>query len=112
MARVLRQVALGHVVLALARGEVHQGDPLRLDEGVDGGHEVLGHGVHEGRGNEGPAPVVLEEPNDARLVHQLGLVDVEVHPVDALDLQAHVVSEDIGGTSRYGHRRLRSTLLL
>jgi hypothetical protein len=27
-------------------------------------------------------------------------IDVEIHPVDALDLEQHVISEDIGDTAR------------
>jgi hypothetical protein len=30
---------------------------------------------------------------------ELGGIDVQVHPVDALDLQGHVVDEHIGGSA-------------
>ena len=32
---------------------------------------------------------------------------VEKHPVDALDLEHRVIGQDIAGTARYGHDRLR-----
>jgi hypothetical protein len=31
---------------------------------------------------------------------QLGHVDVAVHPVDALDLEHHVIGEDLGDSAR------------
>jgi hypothetical protein len=40
---------------------------------------------------------------------QLGHVDVEVHPVDALHFEGDVIGEDFGGTAGYGHIGLRST---
>ena len=90
------QVPVGHVVLALALGEVDQVEAPVLDEAVDAEHEVFADRVHERRGDEGHPPVALEEPDDPRRVHELGLVEVQVHPVDALDLQGYVVGEDVG----------------
>jgi hypothetical protein len=37
-----------------------------------------------------------EERGDATVVLQPGLIDVEVHPVDAFDFQSHVLLEDFG----------------
>lgn len=38
-----------------------------------------------------------EESGDATIGLEPGLVDVEVHPVDAFDFQSHVVLDGIGG---------------
>jgi hypothetical protein len=43
--------------------------------------------------------VTLEEPDHAELVLQLGLVEVEVHAVDALHLKGHVLGEDLTGAA-------------
>ena len=93
------QVLMGDVVFALPRGKVHQRHALLLDELVDRGHKRLGDGVHQHRGDNRVAPVTLEEPDHAELVLQLGLVEVEVHPVDALDLKRHVLGEDLAGAA-------------
>ena len=90
------QVVLGHIVLALALGEVDEVEAPVGHEAVDAHHEALGDRVHEGGGDEGHPTVALEEPDDPRRVHELGLVQIQVHPVDALDLQGDVVGEDIG----------------
>ena len=41
-----------------------------------------------------------EERGDPRAVLQPGLVEVEVHPVDRLDLEQHVIGQHIGGRTR------------
>ena len=89
-------VLLGDVVLALPLGEGDQGDLFLLDEALDRGDEGLAHRVHEGRGGEGLAAVEAEEGGDAAVGLQPGLIDVEVHAVDAFDFQSHVVLEDFG----------------
>jgi hypothetical protein len=40
-----------------------------------------------------------EEVGDAVSPRQFGLVAVQVHPIDALELHGHTVSEDISGTA-------------
>ncbi len=87
---------MGHVVLALPGAEVDQIHALVGDEAVDGRHEGLRDRVHEHRGHEREPPVELEEAHHPEIVLQTRLVEVEVHPVDALDFQRDVVAEDIG----------------
>ena len=87
-----RRYSCGDVVLALALGEGDQGDLFLLDEALDRGDEGLAHGVHQGRGGEGLAAMEAEEAGDAAVGLQLGLIDVEVHAVDAFDFQGHVVA--------------------
>ena len=58
--------------------------------------EGLADRVHEGRRGEGLAAVEAEERRDTTVGLQAGLIDVEVHAVDAFDLKGDVVVEDIG----------------
>ncbi len=43
---------------------------------------------------------------------QFGLIEIEVHAIDALDFQSHMVTHDFGHAARYTHDWLRSTLIL
>jgi hypothetical protein len=53
-------------------------------------------------------PAVSAEELD-HAVDVLKLWDVQVaYPVDRLDLQGHVIGQDIGNAARYGHHKLRS----
>jgi hypothetical protein len=47
--------------------------------------------------------VALEEADHAQLMLQLGLVQVQVQPVDALKLEGHMVVEHVCGGSGYRH---------
>ena len=49
------------------------------------------------------AAVPDEEPRDTAAIGQPGLPHVEIHPVDRLDLEHHVIVEDISDCARYGH---------
>ncbi len=89
-------VLFGDVVLALPLGEGDQRDLLLLHEVHDGRDEVRAHGRHESRGGEYLTAVEAEERRDAAIGLQAGLIDVEVHAVDAFDLQSHMILEDLG----------------
>ena len=67
------------------RGEI-------LDRSDKGGAH---RGHQRGRGKRVPA-VVAEEADHAALILQAGHVQVEGHPVDALDLQGDMLGEDLG----------------
>jgi hypothetical protein len=43
---------------------------------------------------------------------QTGLIHIQIHPIDALDLKGHVISQHISGATSYGHGRLRSSQAL
>ena len=88
------QVPLGEVVLAFL-AEVHQVQAVRLSEVVDVRDEGLGHRIHQRGRGELITPVPDEEDRHPAAVLQPGLIDVEVHPVDALDLQHHVIGQDV-----------------
>jgi hypothetical protein len=92
---------------------------LTLDE-IDPRHAlVAGKAAHRrteaitdrrqrrGRGDRQPQ-LAVHEPHQPRLVPQLRHVDVEVHPIDALHLEQHMIVEDISHAARYRHDGLRS----
>jgi hypothetical protein len=93
------QVLVHDVVLALALGEVHPRHPLLAAKrciaatnasviGSSGAVEAIGSRRWP-RSSPTPAGVL-----------QLRHVDVEIHPVDALHLEHHVIVEDIGDAAR------------
>src|SRR5713226_8352194 len=53
------------------------------------------------------AEVLPEEAHNPHLVLELGDVAIEVHPIDPLDLQCHVLAQDFRHTACYTHFRLR-----
>jgi len=84
---------------------------LTLDE-VDPGHLlVAGEAAHPGaervgdltqrggRGDRQPE-LTLDVAQQPTGVLQLRHVDVAIHPVDALDLEHHMIGEDIGDGAR------------
>src|SRR5262249_3145378 len=99
---------LGDIVLALALGEGDQRDLLARDEPLDRGDEGLADRLHEDRGRKRLPAVEAEERGDATVRLKARLVHVEVHAVDALDLEGDVAAQDIGDGPWYGHRWLRS----
>lgn len=99
----------GDVVLALLLGKGDEVHTLLLDEGFHLADEGGTDRLHERRGGEGMSAVIAEKGSDADLGLQFRLVDVEVHAVDALDFQGHMVGHDIGNAAWYTHGWLRSS---
>jgi hypothetical protein len=93
------QEPLGDVVLALL-AEVHQFQAAGGDEVMDVRDERLRHRVHQRRGRKLVTAVPDEEAASPGAVLQPGLPDVEVHPVDALNLETHMIGKDISNSSR------------
>src|SRR5688572_25302271 len=50
----------------------------------------------------------MQIADQPRRVLQLRDIDVEIHPIDALHLEPHMLGQDISDGSRYGHDGLRS----
>src|SRR5580658_62827 len=98
-----RQVFLHHIILALALVELHQRNLLLFREMLHRRHEGFGHGVHQGRRGEFVAAVTAEKLGDSAFALQHRHVDIEIHPVDALQLESHMVIEDIGDALWYAH---------
>ena len=86
----------GDVFLTLAGVERDQRDALGRHEGVDGGPEPLADRFHHHRRGEGLPAVLAKEVDHAAFRLQPGDVEVEVHPVDALQLPGDVVGDDVG----------------
>ena len=93
------QVLVHHVVFALVLDEV---DPRHLGgfrERMDRGDEpVADPGQGCGRGERQPQ-MLLEIADHPAHMLQPRLVDVAIHPVDALDLEDDMVGEDLGDTA-------------
>jgi len=102
------QVRGHHVVLPLPGGEGEERNLLPGCEGLDRPDEGLADRVHQSRGGDRVPAVVPEEPDHPALRLELGDVHVEVHPVDALHFQGHVVAEDLRHGSWYTYGWLRS----
>ncbi len=56
--------------------------------------------------------VMAEQPDYPLVMLPLQHMDVQVHPVDALDIQLHFRAQHIGHRMRYSNLRLRSSLAL
>ncbi len=97
----LGQKLLGKVVLTLTRGEADQLQAPRGDEAMDIGDERLGHRIYQRRGRVVLTAVADEEALDPTAVGQPRLPDVEIHPVEGLHLEHHMIVEDISDTARY-----------
>lgn len=55
------------------------------------------------------AAMKAKEASHAFIMLQLRLVHVEVHAIETFDFQSDMLLDDIGDTSCYAHRWLRST---
>jgi hypothetical protein len=64
------------------------------------GDEPLGHLGQQSRRSIGEPAVANEEARRLGCVLQPRLVQVEVHPVDRLDLECNVAGQDIGNGAR------------
>lgn len=94
---------LGALVLALASLEADQVDVALAGEGLDGGHEAARHRGHQGRGGHRAAAHLAEEPGRPARGLQQRLVEIEVEPVDALDLQGDMLGDGFGDVGCRSH---------
>ena len=90
---------LGHVVLAFLAERDHL-QPACGDEPVDGGDERLGHRIDQRGGSAAAAAVTNENPCTPPPVSPGAPAHVAIHPVDAFDLELHVIRQDIAGGAR------------
>src|SRR5882724_4073081 len=98
----LLEVGGGDIDLALPGWEGDHLDPVVLSEG---GHRLavgVPHGPEQGRGGDGVAPVIVQEVDDAAGGLQLGLVDVAIDAVEALNVEDDVALEQLGERRRGG----------
>jgi hypothetical protein len=88
------------VVLALTLDEVHPRHLIHGREPVDRRNEPVGDLRQRCRRGDLHTKLALQIADQSRRVLQLGHIDVQVHPVDALDLEPHVIGKDISDGAR------------
>src|ERR1700736_739542 len=87
----------GHdLILALSLLELDQGHSVLLRKAFGSGHKALGHRFHENRGGDGLAPVAAKKSHHPAFVLQGGHINIQIHPVNRLELEGDVVLENLG----------------
>jgi hypothetical protein len=90
-----------HRVLALPLFKLHEGNLMPGRKVFERPHKAPRHRTHQRRRRQRLAAVVAKEPVDAMLVLQARHIDIQVHPVDPLDRQAHMTLYDLGDALCY-----------
>jgi len=89
------EVLLHHLVLAFPLGEVPHRNIVSGGKVLDVSDEPLGHRSHQrGRSDREP-PVPHQEPGHLPGALQLRDENVQIHPVDALDLEPNMSSQHL-----------------
>jgi hypothetical protein len=94
------QVLVHHLVFALAPGEVNARDAMAVSESGQPGREVPAHRGDRRGGGDRQAQVAMDEPEHPLHPLQLRHVQVQVHPVDRLDLEQHMTGHHTGHAAR------------
>jgi hypothetical protein len=94
------QVLVHDVVLALTLAEVDHRETVIDGVATNAGDEVLAHRRHQRRGRDLETPMPGQEPDDLSDALQFRDVDVQIHPVEGLDLEHHMVRQDISSSTR------------
>ena len=103
--RESRQVLVHDVVLTFPLGEIHPGHSVITSEAVHRRVERVGDaGQRRGRGDR-QSQLPVHVADQAQRVLQLRHIHVAVHAVDTVDLEQHMLGQDIPDGSRYGHHR-------
>ena len=97
------QIRLCPLVLALEALETHQVDALAIREALDPRHKTPRHRRHQYRRRHRIAAHPAKESRRAAARLQQRYIDVQVHPVDALQFQGGVFCQHFAGISCYGH---------
>ena len=97
----LLQVRGGHINLALPGLEGDHLDPVVLGVGGHGLAVGVPHGAEQRRGGDRVGPVVVQEVDGAAGGLQLGLVDVAVDAVEALDVEDRVALQQLSEGRRW-----------
>lgn len=95
-----RQAIRQHEVLfAFPFAKRHQRHALPLGESLHISDEGIADRLHQRRRRKRRPAMKPKEVRHASIILQPRLIDVEIHPVDALHLQRHMLVEDIGRRS-------------
>jgi hypothetical protein len=89
--------------LALAFAEGDQGDALLFGKGFDRSPEGVSDGSKQRRRRDRVTPVRRQEGHHLPTDLQVGNIGVEVDPVEALDLQAHVSVQQLVDVDDFTH---------
>ena len=92
----LLPILRGHAVLTLALLERHDGYLFLFGKLLHLGDERLGDRIHQRTGGKPVAEMEPEETGHSSRPLQRRHVHVQVHAVDSLDLQRHVLPENLG----------------
>ncbi len=105
------QTPLRLIILSLTLAETHQIDAVPQDERADVLNKLLAHVLHEYRGRNRPAAVVTEEMTGAGAGLQHRLIDIQIQPVNALDVERDPVVQQTGQVLVYHGSQLRVELI-
>jgi hypothetical protein len=83
------------IVLALPLPEIDQRHPVVVGVAADRGHERLAARGDQRRGGDVETEMPGQEPDDLPDPLQLGNVEVEIQPVDGLDLEHNMAGQHI-----------------
>ena len=78
------------LAISLLKGD--QRDVHRSGVVFDAGDEIVADRLHQRRRCELVAAMIAKEPRDAAVILQLGLIDVEIHPIDAFEFHRDMLS--------------------
>jgi hypothetical protein len=93
-------------ILTLAAFKRDDRNPMEIGERLDGGDEAIVSWFDQGGRRHGVAEIVVEEVAQAAGRLELGHIGVQIHAVNAPDLERHVVTDNVGDVGR--HRDLLS----
>jgi hypothetical protein len=94
------QVLVHDVVFAVPFDKINQRYPMIGRVALEPGYERLAPLHHQRRRRDLEPEVASQETDDLPDSLQLGDVDVEIQPVDRLDLEHHVAGQHISGSTR------------
>ena len=103
------QVFLRDIVLALPLRKGNEVNAFVVDEVLDITNKRLSHRRHSCRRRKTLAPVNPQVPHHSPYSLQVRHIDVEVHSVDRLEFQHHMITQHFRRRSCYAHRGLRSS---
>ena len=90
------QVLVHQIVLPLTLREIDQRQPVVMGVAADRGDERLAARGDQRRGGDVEPEMPGQVPDDLPDPLQLGNVEVEIQPVDGLDLELHMAGQHIG----------------
>ena len=94
------QILVHHVVLALPLGEVHHRHPAVAGIPPYRGAEPLGDRRQRRRRAHRTTQLATQVADQTKLSLQLRHIHVQIHPVDAVHLEHHMVGQHISGSAR------------